>query len=247
MSGFQCLSLIVSMSPPIPQDSFRAGARYSLGVTIGYVPVGMAFGIAAARAGLSALEAGFLSAVIYAGASQFLVVALLGTGAPLIVTALSIMATNLRHVLYAPAILEKARERVSTRHAWAWAGWLSDGAFGTAIVALNRSREHFSERFMFGIGFGPYFAWLIGTIAGALISDAVSGYPVLDAAMSFLMPALFLAMLLMLISRRTLAVVAVTIVVSIPLTLFVSTTVGIVGGMVAGALSSVIDWKKVRA
>lgn len=235
------------MSSIVPPDSFRAGARYSLGVTIGYVPIGMAFGIAAARAGLTALEAGILSAVIYAGASQFLVIALLGTGAPLIVTALSILATNLRHVLYAPAILEKARERASTRHAWAWAGWLSDGAFGAAIVALNRSRDHFSERFMFGIGFGPYFAWLIGTIAGAMLSDAVSGYPVLDAGMSFLMPALFLSMLLLLMSRKTLVVVAVTVLVALPLTLFISTPVGIVGGMVAGALSSVVDWKKVRA
>ncbi len=233
------------MPTSAPLDSFRSGARASLGVTIGYVPVGIAFGIAAARAGFSALEAALLSAVIYAGASQFLVIALLGTGAPLIVTALSIMATNLRHVLYAPAILEKARERASTRYAWGWAGWLSDGAFGAAIVALNKSRDHFSERFMFGIGFGPYFAWLLGTVAGALFAEAVSGYPVLDAALGFLMPALFLAMLLMLISYRTLGVVAVTILVAVPLTLLVSTTVGIVGGMVAGALSSLVDWKRI--
>lgn len=237
---FQVVPQMSTLSSP---DSFRSGARASLGVTLGYFPVGIAFGIAAARAGFSPLEAGFLSAVIYAGASQFLVIALMGTGAPLIVTALSIMATNLRHVLYAPAILEKARERAATRHAWGWAGWLSDGAFGAAIIALNRSRAHFSERFMFGLGVGPYFSWLAGTVAGAVFSGAVSGYPVLDAALGFLMPALFLAMLLALISRRTLGVVAVTILAAVPLTLFVSTTVGIVGGMVAGALSSLVDWK----
>lgn len=234
------------MTTHSPKDSFRSGARASLAVTLGYFPLGIAFGIAAARAGLSVLEAGFVSAVIYAGASQFLVIALLGSGAPLLVTALSIMATNLRHVLYAPAILEKARERGSTRHAWAWAAGLSDGVFGAAIVALNKSRDHFSERFMFGLGVGPYFSWLLGTLAGAVFSGAVAGYPVLDAAMSFLMPALFLAMLLALISRRTLGVVAVTIAAAVPLTLFVSSTVGIVGGMVAGALSSVIDWKGLR-
>lgn len=234
------------MSAQIPKDSFRSGMRFSLAVTLGYFPVGMAFGIAAARAGFSVLEAGFMSALIYAGASQFLVIALLGSGAPLIVTALSILATNLRHTLYAPAILEKARERGSTRYAWGWAGLLSDGAFGAAIIALNRSRDHFSERFMFGIGTGPYFSWLFGTLAGALFSGAVAGYPVLDAAMSFLMPALFLAMLLALVSRRTLGVVAVTILVSVPLMLFVSSTIGIVGGMLAGALSSLPDWRKPR-
>ncbi len=218
--------------------------RSSLAVTLGYFPVGIAFGIAAARAGFSVFEAGFLSAIIYAGSSQFLVVALLGSGAPLVVTALSILATNLRHVLYAPAILEKARDRAATRYAWGWSGGLSDGVFGAAIVALNKSREHFSERFMFGLGLGPYLSWLFGTIAGALFSGAVSGYPVVDAALGFLMPALFLAMLLAMVSRRTLGVVAVTILAAIPLTLFVSTTVGIVGGMVAGALSGLVDWRR---
>ncbi|HWJ88312.1 MAG TPA: AzlC family ABC transporter permease [Pelagibacterium sp.] len=226
-----------------PKDSFRAGAAASLAITLGYFPVGVAFGIAAERAGLSALEAGFLSAVIYAGASQFLVLALLGTGAPLLVTALSIMATNLRHVLYGPAILEKARDRAASRHAWGWAGWLSDGAFGATIVALDKSREHFSERFMFGIGLGPYVSWVLGTLAGAVFGGAVSGYPALDAALGFLMPALFLAMLLALLSRRTLGVVIITALVTAPLILLVSPTVGIVGGMVAGALSGLIRWE----
>lgn len=218
----------------------------SLAITLGYFPVGIAFGIAAVRAGFSPLEAGLLSALIYAGASQFLVIALLGSGAPLLVTALSILATNLRHVLYGPAVLEKARERASTRYAWGWAAGLSDGVFGAAIVALNRSRAHFSERFMFGIAIAPYFSWLLGTLAGAMFGGAVSGYPALDAAMGFLMPALFFAMLLSLVSWRSLAVVAVTVAVTTPLILFVSTTVGIVGGMLAGALAGVIDWEKLK-
>lgn len=56
------------------------------------------------------------------------------------------------------------------------------------------------------------------------------------------MPALFLAMLLVLLSRRTLGVVIVTALVTAPLIVLVSPTVGIVGGMVAGALSGLIRW-----
>src|SRR5690606_7969813 len=161
-------------------SSFRSGARVSMPIAIGYVPVGIAFGVAAIKAGFSALEATLLSAVVYAGASQFLVLALVGSGAPILVTALSILATNLRHVFYGPSIMEAARENASRRHAWAWSFFLSDGAFGSAIVALNRTGDHFSPRFMFGIGLGPYFAWLAGTAIGALAGEALGAYRAID-------------------------------------------------------------------
>jgi len=218
--------------------TFRSGARASMPIAIGYVPVGIAFGVAAIKAGFTALEATLLSAVVYAGASQFLVLALVGSGAPILVTALSIIATNLRHVFYGPAIIEAARENATKRHAWAWSFFLSDGAFGSAIVALNRSRDYFSPRFMFGIGAGPYFAWLIGTAIGAVAGGALSAYPAIDAAMGFLMPALFLSMVLSLINRVHIPVVIVTVCVTLVLILVTSPTVGILGGMVVGACSS---------
>lgn len=225
-------------------SSFRSGARVSMPIAIGYVPVGIAFGVAAIKAGFSPLEAALLSAVVYAGASQFLVLALVGSGAPILVTALSIIATNLRHVFYGPAIMEAARENGTRRHAWAWSFFLSDGAFGSAIVALDRSKDHFSPRFMFGIGLGPYFAWLVGTAIGALAGEALGAYPAIDAAMEFLMPALFLAMVLSLLNPRHVPVVIVTVCATLPLILLVSPTVGILGGMMAGALSSLVPLGK---
>ncbi|WP_417578647.1 AzlC family ABC transporter permease [Pelagibacterium sp.] len=218
-------------------SSFRSGARASTPIAIGYLPVGMAFGVAAIKAGFSTLEATMLSAVVYAGASQFLVLALVGAGAPILVTALSIIATNLRHVFYGPAIIEAARDRASRRHAWAWSFFLSDGAFGSAIIALNRSKDHFSPRFMFGIATGPYLSWLIGTAIGAMLGTSLSAWPAVDAAMSFLMPALFLAMVLSLLNKEHIPVVLITSCVSLPLILLMSPTVGILGGMVIGAVS----------
>lgn len=228
-----------------PLHPFRTGARTSMPIAIGYVPVGIAFGIAAVKAGLSPLEAGLLSAVVYAGASQFLILALVGGGAPIIVTALSIIATNVRHVFYGPAIIEKAGERASKRHAWAWSFFLSDGAFASAIIGLNQNRDNFSPRFMFGIAMGPYFAWLSGTLIGAFFGGALGAFPAVDAAMGFLMPALFLAMVLQLLTREHVPVVAVTILVAIPLIVFISPTVGIIGGMIAGALVSLLPRRRV--
>lgn len=220
--------------------SFRSGVIDSLPITLGYFPVGLSFGIAAVRAGFNAWEAAFMSAVIYAGASQFLVLALVGGGTPILVAAFSIMATNLRHVLYGPAVLDKAGPQATTKYAWGWAAGLSDGVFGAAIIALNKWKGYFSERWMFGLGVGPYLSWVLGTVVGAMLGTSVSAWPAVDAALGFLMPALFLAMLFSMASRAQMLVIAVTVLVAAPLIIFVSSTVGILAGMVAGALAGLV-------
>ena len=50
--------------------------------------------------GLSAGEAFGLSLIIYAGAAQFLALALITGGAPVLVAAFTLVAMNVRHVLY---------------------------------------------------------------------------------------------------------------------------------------------------
>ncbi|MCX7040304.1 MAG: AzlC family ABC transporter permease, partial [Spirochaetes bacterium] len=47
------------------------GARAAVPIAIGYVPIAIAFGILAKQAGLNSLQALGMSAIVYAGASQF--------------------------------------------------------------------------------------------------------------------------------------------------------------------------------
>ena len=101
------------------ESTFGEGLLASVPIVIGYAPVAFSFGIAATRAGLSVAEAVTLSLVIYAGASQFLALALITSGAPVLVAAFSLIAMNLRHVLYGPALMKQAGKDARTRHAWA--------------------------------------------------------------------------------------------------------------------------------
>jgi len=226
------------MSPP---SSFRAGFAASLPITLSYFPIGISFGVAATRAGFSLLESVFFSAAIYAGASQLLALALIGGGVPVIVSALSVIAVNLRLMLYGPALLEQAGARGSKRYAPFWAFGLADGSFGAALVALAQGKASFSERFMGGVTVGPYVSWVAGTAVGAAIGGgALAAYPAIDAGLGFLIPALFLAMLLPLISRAQIPVIVTAFLVAAPLCIFVSSTVGIIVGMVAGCLVSLL-------
>lgn len=226
------------------EETFAQGLVTALPIGLGYFPIAFAFGVAATGAGLSGWEAAVLSLVIYAGASQFLALVLLTSGAALPVAAFTLIAMNLRHVLYGPALMKAAGtgegKPPTKRWAWAWAWGLTDEVFGAALGEIARGKR-FSEAGMFGLGLLPYAAWVSGTVAGALAGGgALAGWPVLEAGLSFLLPALFLALLLSILTRPQVPVIAVAGLACVIGTMAVSSTTGILGGMVAGALAGLL-------
>jgi 4-azaleucine resistance transporter AzlC len=223
-----------------PRAPFLVGLNASLPIAMGYFPISFSFGVAATRAGFSAVEAFALSLIIYAGASQFLALALLTSGAPVLVSAFTLIAMNLRHVLYGPALMKAAGRDASTRHAWAWAFGLTDKVFGQALGSLARG-QRFSEGAMFGLGLGAYASWLAGTAVGAVAGGgALENWPAVNAGLGFMLPALFLALLLSIMARRQLPVIAVAALATVAGTLALSATSGILLGMLAGAVTGLV-------
>lgn len=226
-------------SAPAP-SRFSDGLLAGLPIVLGYFPIAFAFGVAATGQGLSGLEAFALSLIIYAGAAQFLALALITSGAPLLVGAFTLIAMNLRHVLYGPALMSRAGPDARRRFAWVWAFGLTDEVFGAALGQLARGRR-FSETFMLGLGLAAYASWLCGTALGAFAGGgALAGWPVLEAALGFMLPALFLALLLSILARAQVPVIAVAAAATVAVTLMWSATAGILAGMVAGAVTGVL-------
>jgi 4-azaleucine resistance transporter AzlC len=216
-----------------------SGLVAAVPIALGYLPIAFSFGVAATRAGLSEAEAVMLSVVIYAGAAQFLALALVTSGASLLVSAVTLIAMNLRHVLYGPTLL-KAAGAGEVRQVWGWGFGLTDEVFGAALGHLSRGAG-FSERFMWGLGAGAYGSWVLGTAIGAMAGGAaLENWPVLDAALGFMLPALFLALLLSILSRPQMQVIVVAAVATVGVSLIATPTMSILAGMVAGALAGVL-------
>ena len=216
--------------------SFGQGLAAAIPVALGYFPIAFSFGVAAAGAGLSLPEATAFSVIIYSGAAQFLAVALVANGAPLLVAVVTLVAMGLRHLAYGPALM-KAAGGGQTRRAWIWAFGLTDEVFGTALGELARGRR-FSEPFMAGLGLAAYAAWVSGTLAGAWAgSGALARFPAIEAGLGFMLPALFLALLLSILSRAQLPVIAIAVGVTLTVTLAHGSSSGLLAGMVAGAVT----------
>jgi 4-azaleucine resistance transporter AzlC len=223
------------MTEPVLPSRFADGLLAGLPIVLGYFPIAFAFGVAATGQGLSGWEAFGLSLIIYAGAAQFLALALVTSGAPLLVAAFTLVAMNLRHLLYGPALMKRAGPEATRRHGWAWAFGLTDEVFGAALGQLARGRR-FSEPFMFGLGLAAYASWLSGTALGAWAGGgALAGWPAVEAGLGFMLPALFLALLLSILARAQMPVIAVAAVATVLVTLIWSGTAGILAGMIAGA------------
>ena len=219
-----------------PPATFLQGLGASVPVALGYVPIAFSFGVAAAQAGFSLAEATAFSLIIYSGAAQFLAVTLLAGGAPLLVAIFTLVAMGVRHLAYGPALM-RAAGGGQTRRAWVWAFGLTDEVFGAALGELARGRR-FSEPFMLGLGLGAYASWVSGTVAGALAGGgALAAFPAVEAGLGFMLPALFLALLLSILSRAQLPVIGVAAAVTLALTLAGQPTLALLAGMAAGAVT----------
>jgi 4-azaleucine resistance transporter AzlC len=224
---------------PTQTAGFWQGAKDSQAIIFTYLPVSFAFGVSATQFGFSAWEALFLSCTMYAGASQFLVVALLGSGTSIWMTALTVIALDIRHLLYGPALQNLIQDRLNLKKTAIWAWGLTDEVFASGMIKLSQRRQEWSESWMLGLSLFSWLSWATGSFLGGLFADQVGNLPLfLQAALDFLLPALFLSFLLAAFEKKHTFVVSVTILVSAIACYFIDLSaaifIGISSGIFAG-------------
>ncbi len=159
---------------------FWFGVQAELPILIGVAPFGMIYGVLALNAGLGAGSAQAMSAIVFAGSSQFVTTQLIPLGTPGLVIILTVWVVNLRHALYSASI---APYLVKLRPAWKWllAYLLTDEAYAVAITHYRESAgesegnqlEAHSHWFFLGAGLALWITWQISTAAGIFLGAVV--------------------------------------------------------------------------
>lgn len=222
-----------------PQASFTEGVVNSLPIVIGYLPVAFAFGMNAVKLGYSPWEAVYMSCIIYAGASQFVITALLSAGMSIWVAAFTVMAMDVRHVLYGPALRHRILQRLPTRKTPLWAFGLTDEVFAAATARLAHNNRRWSESWMLGVAIASWLSWALGTVIGALFGNGpLADYPAVEAALTFMLPALFLSFLLASFKKRQSLVVIAALGGALLGLLLSSIPVAILAGIGGGCVAS---------
>jgi len=178
------------------------GLKMGFPILLGYIPVGLAFGILAVQQGFTVLQAVLCSATAIAGAGQFIAVASLAAGASAATVIIATSIVNLRYVLFATTLSPYMR-RMPLRWQF-WLGFtLTDESFAVNIADLKDGKgTHLS---MAGVGAIAWVGWVSGTLVGALFSTSI-GDPS-RWGVDFAMPAMFAALFVALAdSRRQVAI-----------------------------------------
>ncbi|MDC9613882.1 AzlC family ABC transporter permease [Xenorhabdus khoisanae] len=228
-------------------SSFKEGIFDSLPIVIGYVPISFAFGLSAVKLGFTPLEAIFFSCVIYAGASQFVITALLSAGMSLWVSALTVMAMDIRHILYGPALRYRIKQTLSEKKTMIWAFGLTDEVFAAATTKLIKDQRSWSENWMIAIALCSWLSWVLGTVAGTVLGNGyLDSYPAIEAAMTFMLPALFLSFLLASFKKQnSYCVTAALLGALVGVTLF-SIPIAILAGITGGCLAALLQAKNAQ-
>ncbi|NVK18999.1 MAG: AzlC family ABC transporter permease [Methylocystaceae bacterium] len=175
------------------RNPFWAGTQEAIPLLGGYIPVAISFGLVSVQSGFSVLETVLISTLVYAGASQFLFVAMIAAGAPLWLVAIMTMLINARHLVYAPNIaiyLPPSK----------WWPWLMHGLTDQIFALAHTRMPHMAEESRLGWYTGAallaWMSWIFGTALGAVAGEELTTrWPLLGEVMPFALPALFLVLL----------------------------------------------------
>lgn len=152
-----------------------AGAQAALPIVLGYIPIGLAFGVGAADKGLGPVAAGVMSLFVFAGASQFVAVNMLAAGAAAGAIVSTTFLVNLRHLLMSAALGPHVRSWPA-RLLFPAAFWLTDESFAvlSSGLATGRLPSPLRPAYVLSLQATAYLSWAASTILGAVLHNVVT-------------------------------------------------------------------------
>jgi 4-azaleucine resistance transporter AzlC len=170
---------------------WREGAKAATPIVLGYLPVAVAFGVLARRAGMTPFDVGLMSLLVYAGSSQFIAVELISEGITWLPIVVTTFFVNFRHLLMSSTVslyLKKSSPRTLSL----LSAQLTDESF--AVAMSDPSKIDNRPGYLFGLQITSQIAWIGGSVAGALFGSLIDheGY-----GLPFALPGLFICLLVL--------------------------------------------------
>ncbi|MCG5103386.1 AzlC family ABC transporter permease [Oceanobacillus alkalisoli] len=174
-------------------STFSQGVKDCIPTLFGYISIGIAAGIVGASSNLSVLEVALLSILVYAGAAQFIICALIVAGSPIYVIVFTTFIVNLRHLLLCMTLAPYFTKYSLLKNIGIGA-LVTDESFGVAANKIVQ-KETFNDRWMNGLNITAYIFWILSCVAGAIFGKWISNPEVLG--LDFALTAMFLALLVL--------------------------------------------------
>jgi len=152
-------------SSAIRSTPLKSGLTAGWPICLGYLPIGMAFGVLAQKAGLTPLQIGLMSIMVFAGSAQFIAVSMLSGGASAAAIITTTFVVNLRHVLMSSALavyLRAAHRGLLALYAYG----VTDESFAVNLPRFNARDWSLSRALV--VNHAANLTWFISTVAGGI-------------------------------------------------------------------------------
>jgi len=165
-------------------------------ICLGYIPIGIAFGVLAQKAGLRPHEIGLMSLLVFAGSSQFIAVSMLSAGSTPASIIITTFAVNLRHLLMSSSLavfLGKATIKKLALFAYG----VTDESFAVNHAKFNKESWDLNRALI--VNHTANITWIASTVIGGYSGQFIpAGAFGIDYALS----AMFICLLIFQLKGR---------------------------------------------
>lgn len=183
---------------------FLDGAAAAWPICLGYVPIGLAFGVLAQKAGLVPFEIAMMSVIVFAGSSQFIAVSMLSSGAGVAAIIFTTFMVNLRHLLMSMS-LSVFLKNVGRMRLTLFSYGVTDESFALNYSRFKNGNWNVNQAIV--LNQTANFTWIVSTVLGGyggrFIDESAFG-------LDYALVAMFICLLVFqLRGRRTIATAVV--------------------------------------
>ena len=171
---------------PFTLAGLARGMRAALPIAVGVASYGLVFGVLSRQAGMEYLQALFMSAFVFAGASQFVALDMWTAPLPVFTLILTTFVVNLRHVLMG-AVLRDTLSGLTRSQTYISLFFLVDENWAYTMAQWQQGNR--DRALLAGTGFCLFLAWTSSTLAGCLLG---SGIDPVKWGMDFAFTAIFI-------------------------------------------------------
>lgn len=170
------------------KKAFKKAFPYTIPVIIGYLFLGITYGIMVSQAGYNPLFAPLMSMTMYAGSMQFVILPLLKSDISFIAIIILTLSVNIRMMFYGVSLLKDYK---NSRSKFLFILTLSDETFAID-TAVKPPDDVNKADFYLAIGIINYLIWIFSSYLGAILGGMINFNTM---GMDFVLTALFLVLL----------------------------------------------------
>ncbi|MBP3783066.1 MAG: AzlC family ABC transporter permease [Butyrivibrio sp.] len=145
------------------KNEFLEGCKDAIPICLGYIAVSFAFGIEAAKIGMTTFQAALTSLLNVTSAGQFSALDVIARNGSFIELAILQFIINLRYMLMSTALSQKLSSKVGTIQRLGISYGVTDEIFALSFFRKGSLNPLYS----YGLIITSVFGWVFGTVLGA--------------------------------------------------------------------------------